>query len=351
MNGILRWGSESARHWKSSNKKKGKSMIVGLENLSKELISWYENSTIKAINVVSVPYRGMEPLEGLLGKVAGDHRILYITGEPVADDSIEEFLMDRGIEYVTSEDSEAKTVILDFDGAFKIKDSYDLIIYDDLNTFPTHRKSEMQELLNHLYYKTNRIIAYSIEPVFRNVINLEIPLKRDRSFVTEPRFIDTKIDIKSSIPNSIYEYINFFFSDSRHVMIFVPDRSTMEGMIKYLVRINPVLKQHMHNVTELTDEEISLLLEKSAFSKILFTEKMSDFRGVPVNFEFIVANSGISRYDYRQFVFLCLRSGLYDDLNGEVILVAQTMSFDMDRTKVLTRDYNRVIWESDQLFL
>lgn len=326
-------------------------MIVGLENLSKELINWYENSTIKAINVVSVPYRGMEPLEGLLDKIAGRVRILYISGEPVADDSIEEFLLDRGIDYVTQEDGEAQTVILDFDDAFRIQDSYDLIIYDDLNTFPTHRKSEMQELLNHLYYKAEHIIAYSIERVFRNVINLEIPLKMDRSFVTEPRFIDTKVDIRSSIPNSIYDYINFFFSDSRHVMIFVPDTPTMIGMEKYLTRINPELKNHMHDITGSSELDVSLLLESSPFSKILFTEKMSDYRSVPVNFEFIVSNSDIARYDYRQFVFLCLRSGLYDDLNGEVILVSKTMTFDMDRAKVLTRDYNRVIWENDQLFL
>lgn len=326
-------------------------MIVGLENLSKELINWYENSTIQAINVVSVPYRGLEPLEGLLGQIAGLDRILYITGEPVGDDSIEKFLQERAIDFKTSEDPAAQTVILNFEAAFKVQDHYDLIIYDDLNTFPTHRKGEMQELLNHLYYKSDHIIAYSIERIFRNVINLEIPLKSDRSFVTEPRFIDTRVDIKSSIPSSIYDYINFFFSDSRHVMIFVPDRSTTEGMMKYLIRINPELESHLYDVSTLSDKAVSELLDNPPSSKILFSEKISDYRSVPVNFEFIVSNSDSAGYDYRQFVFLCLRSGLYDDLNGEVILVSQTMSFDMDLTKVLTRDYNRVIWESDQLFL
>lgn len=326
-------------------------MIVGLENLSKELISWYENSTIKAINVVSVPYRGMEPLKGLLAKIAGRDRILCISGRSVPEDSIEAFLKGRGIDFVTAEDKEAQTVILDFEAAFKIQDSYDLIIYDDINTFPTHRKSEMQELLNHVYYKADHIIAYSIERVFRNVINLEIPLKTDRSFVTEPRFIDTKVDIKSSIPNSIYDYINFFFSDSRHVMIFVPDAPTREGMMNYLIRIKPELKDHLRDVTALSEQDVARLVETSTSSQILFTENMSDYRSVPVNFEFIVSNSDSPGYDYRQFVFLCLRSGLYDDLNGEVILVSQTMTFDMDRAKVLTRDYNRVIWENDQLFL
>lgn len=326
-------------------------MIVGLENLSKELINWYENSTIKPINVVSVPYRGIEPLAGLLDKIAGKDRILYISQGGSVEASLEEFLKDKGLAYATKEDIGAKFVILDLCEAFNVTDTYDLIIYDDLNTFPSHRKSEMQELLNRVYYKTNHIIAYSLERVFRNVINLEIPLKSDHSFVTEPRFIDTKVDIKASIPNSIYDYINFFFSDRRHVLIFVPDTATMDGMKRYLTRINPELKHHMLDVSNLSDPEITKLLDQTTSSKILFSKKMRDFRTVPVNFEIIVSNSDNATYDYRQFVFLCLRSSLYEDLNGEVILVAQTISFDMDRTKVLTRDYNRVIWESEQLFL
>lgn len=326
-------------------------MIVGLENLAKELINWYENSTTKAINVVSVPYRGLEPLTGLLERIAGDRRLLYITGASASDDSIEEFLDQRGIGWTTAEDPGAAVVILDFDGAMSLRDHYDLIIYDDLNTFPIHRKSEMQELLNHLYYKAGHIIAYSMEPVFRNVISLEIPLKSDRSFVTEPRFIDTRVDMRSGIPNSIYDYIKFFVLDDRHVLIFVPDHEAMAGMQKYLTRIDPDLAGRIQDVSGLTEAQVAERLAAAPGAQILFSLELWDYRSIPVNFEFIVSHSDDPHYEYRQFVFLCLRSGLYDDLNGEVILVSQTMSLDMERTKVLTRDFNRVLWENDQLFL
>ena len=50
-------------------------MIVGLESLSKELMNWYDNSSVKAINLVSVPYRGIEPLKDLLIRLSGRERI------------------------------------------------------------------------------------------------------------------------------------------------------------------------------------------------------------------------------------------------------------------------------------
>lgn len=326
-------------------------MIVALESLSRELMNWYDNSAIKAINIVSVPYRGVEPIEDLLDRLGGKKRILYITGTLNEGDDLIRFLKEKEIQPVFQEDKKAKMVILDYDQALKIRHNYDLIIYDDLNTFPTHRKSEMQGLLNYAYYRAERIIAYSLEKVFRNVISLELPLKKTGSFVTEPRFIDTKLNIRSGIPNSIYEYIEFFYTDRRDTMIFVPDRSTGEAMANYLKRINPELGDTLYSISGLGHDEVKKLLEGGNPPRILFTDAMDDFSDVPVNFDFIVSMSDHIRYDYRQFVFLCLRAGLYEEVNGEVILISQTMTDDMARTKELTQSYNRVLWENDQLFV
>lgn len=326
-------------------------MIVGLESLSRELIAWAGSPAERAVNVVSVPYRGTAPLEGVLNTVLGQGRVLYITGPAFPEESVEEFLKIEQIPFSKGEDPSSPVVILDYDRAFMIKDRYDLVIYDDLNSFPTHRRAEMQELLNHIYYRTNKIIAYCVEPVFQGAKTFELPLKKDRSFVTEPRFIDTRSDLKTAVPNSIYEYIEFFFADKRSVMIFVPDHSTAEGMKHYLTRINPAFKEHLYDADELPEAELKKLAAGSSSGEIFFSRRIRDFRSVPVNFEFIVADSTLTRYDYRQFVFLCLRSGLFQQASGEVILIGPQMTPDMEKTKTLTREYNRVIWESDQLFL
>ncbi len=326
-------------------------MIVDLEHLTAELKNWFHHSTVKAINVVSVPYRGVDPLAGLLEGVAGKVRLLYITGPAAPAESIEVFLSARGIPYSRTEDPNAFTVILDYDEAFLSRDAYDLVIYDDINSFPTHRKGEMQELLNHIYYRTGHIMAYSLESVFRNVINLELPLKQDRSFVTEPRFIELKTDIRTSVPSSVFEYISFFVRESRPVVIFVPDEETARGMQNYLGRIDPSLKDKMHDITEAGEEAVADLVAANPGGLMLFCRGLKDFRHVPVNLDFIVAKSDGAQYEYRQFVFLCLRSGLFDDLNGDVILASAMRTYDMDRAKELTQNYNRVIWENDQLFL
>lgn len=326
-------------------------MIVDLELLTGELINWYHRSTVKAINVVTVPYRGFEPLAGLLDNVLGKSRVLYITGPAPETESVEAYLGERGIEFCHEENPDCLTVVLDFDQAFQSRDRYDLIVYDDVNTFPTHRKSEMQELLNHVYYRTDHIMAYSMEPVFRQVMNLELPLKRDRSFVTEPRFIDLKGEIKTEIPSSVYEYIQFFQQDRRTVVIVVPDEETAASMTRYLCRVNPVYSSSIHFIDGVDPHRLREMVMRPETGKILFTTQIEDYRDLPGNFEFLVIHSDAPRFEYRQFVFLCLRSGLCDDLNGEVILVSHHHTFDMERTKELTQNYNRIIWESDQLFL
>lgn len=326
-------------------------MIVGLENISRELISWYENSPSKAINIVSVPYQGFAPLQGLLARIAGRERILCVSREPAKNESLLGCLKALGLGWSRKEDRQAKLVILDFEEAFQIRDNYDLILCDDLNLFPNQPRRAVRDLLNHVYAKGRRVIAYSLERVFSNVITLELPLAQKHDFVTEPRFIDTKLDIRSGIPNTIYEFIDFFHFDRRHVMIFVPDASTSQGMTDYLRRINPALAKSLHDVTGQDHGSIASFLAEQKAGTILFSQLMEDFRDIPVNFEFIVSNADLACYDYRKFVFLCLRSGLCADRNGEVLLVAQGMTRDMQRAKELTQSYNRVLWEEDQLFL
>lgn len=322
-------------------------MIVELEALNRRLIEWLEDPAAKALNLVSVPYRGIEPLAALLSQALKTRRILYISGPAAPEDAVTTWLDQAGVSWSVAEEASSRVVIRDFDEALLAKDHYDLIIYDDLNSFPIHRKASMQELLSYHYGRSPRILAYSMEPVFQGVPTLELPLKEDHSFVTEPRFLDLKTDISASIPSSLYEYIDFFHNDRRPVILVVPDQATAEGMAAYLCRVNPILADHIHNIDDLTDEEVAELIGNG--STILFTTRMRELRLIPRNLEFIVIHSEEARYEYRQFVFLCLRAGLCDDVNGEVILVSPDMTYDMDRTKVLTQNFNRVIWESDQL--
>ena len=322
-------------------------MIVELETLNRRLIDWLEDPAAKALNLVSVPYRGIEPLAALLSQTLKTGRILYITGPAAPEDAVTTWLNRAGVSWSGEEDPASQVVVRDFDGALLAKGHYDLIIYDDLNSFPIHRKASMQEMLSYHYGRSRRILAYSMEPVFQGVPTLELPLKEDHSFVTEPRFLDLKTDIRTSIPSSLYEYIDFFHNDRRPVIVVVPDQATAEGMAAYLCRVNPVLADHIHPIDDLTDDQVAQLIGNG--STILFSTGMRELRMIPRNLEFIVIHSEEARHEYRQFVFLCLRAGLCDEINGEVILVSPEMTYDMDRTKVLTQNFNRVIWESDQL--
>lgn len=326
-------------------------MLVNLIDLNHELINWYKNSNVKGINLVTVPYRGIEPIAGLLDELRSGDRILYVTGEAAGQSLICRYLAEKGGAGSPSGNATPSLRTVTFDEAIAVGDDYTLIIYDDINSFPSHNKNEMHTLLTHLYKKTGKIIAYSMERVFKNVINLEYPVKSDGSFIPEPRFIESRIDIKDSIPSSLYSYIKFFLKGNRKVVIVTPEEATKQGMITYIKRVNPMNGRFLHEGDGLTGEELKNICLDGAEPAIIFLSNPDDLMDIPINLEYIITNANSTRYNYRQFVYLALRSCLYAPPGGEVLLIGAETSDNIEMAREITREYNRARWESDDIFV
>lgn len=316
-------------------------MLIKIDELNNELVNWYKNSTVKGINVVTVPYRGLDLLHPVLSYFKDGGRLLYITGEK------------KGLDQLSNLFKDFSNVpeIVDFNGALEVSNEYDLIIYDDVNSYPAHTKTEMHTLLTYLYKKTNKIIAYSIERVFKNVINLEHPVKADGLFIPEPRFLESRIDIKDSIPNSLYSYLEFFIGGKRKVIIVTSDTETKDGMIRYLLRINPQYAPFIIDADSVDEEEISEKGNDKEKPALIFTLNTGDFAGIKGNLEFVYINADLPKYEYRQFVFSALRSCSFGQPSGEVLMVAGSNTQNMEKAKELTREYNITHWENDDIFI
>lgn len=316
-------------------------MLIKIGELNNELVNWYKNSTVKGINIVTVPYRGLDLLSPVLNFFRESGKLLYITGEKKGEDQLTEFFKGNA----------NKPEVVDFDGAITVSDEYDLIIYDDVNSYPAHTKTEMHTLLTYLYKKTNKIIAYSIERVFKNVINLEHPVKADGLFIPEPRYLESRIDIKDSIPNSLYSYLEFFIGGNRKVIVVTSDSETKEGMIRYLLRINPQYAPFILDADTIGEDELAKKGRDKNNPLLIFTLNTGDFKEIDSNLEFIYINADKPKFEYRQFVFSALRSCCYGQPAGEVLMVAGTNTQNMEKAKELTREYNITHWENDDIFI
>lgn len=316
---------------------------------SNKVQDFYFYKEQKEINMVTVPYRGIDPIEHLVIKTIQEKgRVLYVTGEQKEESLIYLRLKQLDLNFIyEKEDFDFGIKIINFDEGLKIEGNYDLLIYDDVNSFPEHTKLEIQNLIGYLHSKCSKIVAYSIEPIFNRIEVIEIPLKGRSGFITEPRVIETRLNINECVPNSIYDYIVWFISENRKTLFISQDDESKKNIKEFLLSIDEEYKYIIIDIDNMDIEEI----KKYAYAKdkpyIFIASTIRELLDIKVNFEIIVSGADSDKYDYRKLLFLTLRTGFIDDVNGELVLLCKTPSIDMKKAQDTSRYYNKVIWDSE----
>lgn len=316
-----------------------------------QLFHWYEQGEQKAINIKTVPYMGISPIEDLVKKVLYEGgRVLYITGEVKEDVLMVRAMAEAGFSSISIHQEleikeQAHLVIVDYFQALRIKSRYDLVVYDDVNSFPIHRKPEMQQLIGLVYPKCSKVLAYSFEVVFMGMDVMEVPMAGRSGFVSEPRFIETRLNLDEFVPTSVYEYLLWFVFEKKKVLFITGDKKVKRKVARFLRKIDESLEGAIFDVDEIGTKTMKELCKDQEKAYIFITDDLEDYIDMETNFEIIIHGADAARYSYRELLFFCLRSGLYDDLNGEVIMLCQHISRDMEKTKELTRYFNKVLWE------
>lgn len=310
--------------------------------LAERLKEWYEKSLNKALNLVTVPYMGIGPVRELCESVLeSDGRLLYITG----DEKDSQLLTDTLFDGILPEGLEQNLTICGYQDALSASGEYDLAIYDDVNSFPFRRKGEVQNLIGYIFPRCKRLIVYSFEEILLNVESFEIPMGGTGEYVSEPRIIETRVNIDDEIPVSIYEYLLWFVYEKKNVLVFTGDRIKSRRLTRYLAKVDDSIMSYVTDVNMVGTLGMTELVKDTTRAHIFFADDIDDFIKVPVNFEIIVHGADSPQYNYRELLFLCLRSGYCNDENGEVIFLCQAQTPDIERTKNMTRHFNKVLWE------
>jgi hypothetical protein len=164
-------------------------------------------------------------------------------------------------------------------------------------------------------------------------------------YVSEPRIIETRVNIDDEIPVSIYEYLLWFVYEKKNVLLFTGDRIKTRRLTRYLAKVDDSIMSYVTDVNMVGTLGMTELVKDTTRAHIFFTDDIDDFIKVPVNFEIIVHGADSPQYNYRELLFLCLRSGYCNNENGEVIFLCQVQTPDIERTKNMTRHFNKVLWE------
>ncbi len=321
------------------------------KNYGAKLKNWYENSVDKAINIKTVPYRGIAPFKDLVIDILEkEGRVLYITGEDKDRVLLVEELKNNDYENIsvhqTLEINEKQNVVVvDYFQALRVREEYDLIIYDDVNSFPLHQKPEMHQLISLLYPRAKKIIAYSFETVFMGMKTIEIPLAQRSGFVTEPRILETRLNLDEFVPTSVYEYLLWFVYEKKKVLFLTTNKKVKKKVARFLSKIDEAFESCIYDVDEIGTMKMEELSKDLTSAHIFISDDLDDYISVESNLEIVIHGADNPRYSYRELIFLCLRSGYFDDLNGEVLMLSQTITRDMEKARDMCRHFNKVIWD------
>lgn len=331
---------------------KKKSLTNEKEKIGNDILKWSTGNE-RFLNVISTPCNSAEIfIKVILYYVEIGRKVLYITDESYDDvnilNVIKRYTDFRDYTYIKSLQTNINSSlrICNFANALQLKEKYDLVIYDELRSFPSHGKKEILDLLYKMSKENSKLIVYSIECILKNHREMILPIKDNRIPIIEPRTILTRIDINKDIPFVIYDYLRWSIESDRKVIICVPDEEKLENVYFYI-------NNYCYNISKNI-----ICFRKGKADKKLITnfQKMKKVIIITNDFENMFPNSSNVdvmvyfaddlQFDYKKLIYFCGSVGRSERYwKGEVIFLANEETEDMEKAKNITRNFNKEAWE------
>lgn len=327
------------------------------DEISKEIL---RNSLVgkKRIDVVSVFYNSSDILlETIISYANEKKNILYITNEERPNIDIIYFIdkfsnigENIGYSEVNYNSYNEYLHICNYENALKMDEKFDLVIYNDIRSFPKYNKQQIKRILLKMCREEGVAIAYSVEAILSEYAPIMFPLKNNKNPIIEPRIITTRINLSMDIPLVVYEYLNWSILSNRKVIIFTPDEEKATSVFQYL-----------SNFKEKLSENIFLFISNKSHADIpiLFMKKdkgiivTNDFEGSYLEFDsvdVIVYFADDIKFDHKQLLYLSSKVGRNENVQrGEAIFLANIETAQMDKAKNMARKFNEKAWDKGLL--
>ncbi|MCR3758400.1 hypothetical protein [Clostridium felsineum] len=310
------------------------------------------NSRERYINLNSPPYNTSEIfLSSIIEYMANGKSVLYITDENEKDVEIvklikrsnhKDYIYYRGKTLYTT----SNFIVCNYENAFDLQFKFDLVIYDDIRSFPMHNRREIIRLLERFETKECKFIAYSVDSIFDRGREITIPINYDGMPVVEPRVILTRIDINNDMPFVVYDYLKWSVSSNKNTVIPVKDINRMNSFFNYLTNYKLGFKGKVFEYSSKNKKMGLGELKKS----IIITDRFDEVLTPESDANIMVYFNEDNRFSFKSLIYFCGRTGKSDiSRRGEVIFIANKETECMEKAKDITRNFNKIAWEKGLL--
>lgn len=333
---------------------------AGTVNLEKTKLENFLTNWIygreRALNIITAPYNSSRMLEkAIINAARNEKRIMYITSEKEGNISIINNLKRdtdfRDYTYIRNfkERTSSKLIVCSPERADFIEDSFDIYIYDDINSYMGFSpRNTLVDLISRSEH--TKLICMSSDSIIKGQREILLPLRENGRPLAEPRFVTTRLDISKSMPMSAFQYVEWSLKCHRKVIIYVPSSSAVDSVFSYMAEYVKSIKSQVfkYRSEEKNQKPISSFMQiKSA---IMITddagETFSDIKDADV----MVCMADHEEFDSKKLFYINCRTGRGSDSRGsEAIFVAGEVSYDMEEAKNMARNFNMEAWQAGLL--
>ena len=302
------------------------------------LKKWYVKSNDRFINLICEPYQKLNFIESLIGDcLINNEKVLYVGKSRKVCKN--EQLNSMNFNFVN------------FNNLFNIKKNFNLIIYDDVSLYSNKSSIECNEDLMYLKRLSKKIVICSVDKVFNNIKHIEILNNQRKTHFLEPRLITTRVNLETSMPYTLYDYIEWFIREKRILVVYVPNKFNLNKIYEYYTEdLN--LENKVKIVKEDKKNSFLNIVNESRFKKegiIFITDSLHEYFDSIPECDMVIYSFEKDIVDYKKIIFAC-GALCKDKCTGrEVILLSNEEGDNIETARRLARGFNKTLWRESEI--
>ena len=302
------------------------------------LKKWYVKSNDRCINLICEPYQKLNFIESLIGDcLINNEKVLYVgkSRKVCKNEQLNSMNFD----------------FINFNNIFNIKKNFDLIIYDDVSLYSNKSSIECNEDLMYLKRLSKKIVICSVDKVFNNIKHIEILNNQRKTHFLEPRLITTRVNLETSMPYTLYDYIEWFIREKRILVVYVPNKFNLNKIYEYYTEdLN--LENKVKIVKEDKKNSFLNIVNESRFKKegiIFITDSLHEYFDSIPECDMVIYSFEKDIVDYKKIIFAC-GALCKDKCTGrEVILLSNEEGDNIETARRLARGFNKTLWRESEI--
>lgn len=302
------------------------------------LKKWYVKSNERFINLICEPYQKLNFIEDLISDcLINNEKVLYVG---------------KSRKVCKSEQLNSMNFYFsNFNNIFNIKKKFDLIIYDDVSLYSNKSSIECNEDLMYLKRLSKKIVICSVDKVFNNIKHIEILNNQRKAHFLEPRLITTRVNLETSMPYTLYDYIEWFIREKRILVVYVPSKFNLNKIYEYYTEdLN--LENKVKIVKEDKKNPFLKIVNESRFKKegvIFMTDSLHEYFDSIPECDMVIYSFEKDIVDYKKIIFAC-GALCKDKCTGrEVILLSNEEGDNIETARRLARGFNETLWRESEI--